>query len=97
MNDTTETPEHWTEVDVEQLPEEYPDGVTENDGPFLWKNDNTDRRIWLEPNVDPQIEEFDDWLVTGENSIVTSEGSLSDARDAAYRFMENNTHPSSMI
>lgn len=87
-------PEHWTEIDVEP-PAEFPERVTEDDGPFAWENENTGRRIWLEPN--DELKDFEAWLVTGENSVVTSGESIDAAQAAARRFMESNTHPSGMV
>jgi hypothetical protein len=92
----SDTPAAWSRTEVDEIPEEYPDDVEVEDGPFQWRNDNTERKIWLKPN-ELENDEFDEWLVTGENSVVTSAESIEEAQAAARRFMSENTHPSAMI
>ena len=93
----TETPpEHWTVIEVD--PEDtdaLPDSVDSDDGPFAWKNENTGRGICIEPN--DELEDFEAWLIRGENSVVDSAATLGEAQDTAHDFMEEYAHPSAMI
>lgn len=90
-------PQDWTAITGTDIIDEYPDDadITADGGPFIWENQNTERTIWIEPNN--ELDDFEQWLVTGENSVVTSAATVAEAQEAATRFMENNTHPSAMI
>jgi hypothetical protein len=89
-------PDHWQPVS-RAIPDEYP--VSEEvSKPYVWENENkTDRYLWIEPNEHAAGDEFDEWLVRGENSIVDSAESFQAARTAAYAAMEVLTHPSAML
>lgn len=92
MTDQNVPLEHWTAISVDELPDRFPDDVDPTDGPFGWKNVNTDTVLHIEYDT-----ESDEWIVTGSNSVVGRAETLSGVQSEACEYMHANPRPSSMV
>jgi hypothetical protein len=94
MTDNLDT-ENWEPI-PDSIPEDPPEEMDTDGGPFGWKNKNNGKVIGITPNTS-NLTEFDDWLVRGENSILDSAGTLEEAKDFAYKYMNRIESPSAMV
>lgn len=84
--------EHWTAIDVDELPARFPEHVDSSDGPFAWKNAQNDVVLHVEYDADE-----DEWLVTGSNSVVGYGETLSEIQSEAREYMREHPRPSAMV
>lgn len=92
MNENTDQLEHWNAIAVDELPDRFPDNVDPDDGPFGWKNTNTDTVLHIDYDT-----ESNEWIVTGGNSIVATAGELSTVKSDAREYMHDHPRPSPMV
>ncbi|QLH82141.1 hypothetical protein [Halosimplex pelagicum] len=92
MTDQDNPLEHWTTISVDELPEQYPDHVTLDDGPFGWKNIHTDTVLHLEYESGNG-----EWIVAGCNSVVGRAEDLPSIKAEAREYMRNHRRPSPIV
>jgi len=92
MTNQTDPLEHWTVINVDEVPAQYPDHVGLDDGPFGWKNVHTDTILHVEYDADAEK-----WIVTGSNSVVGQAEDLSGVKAETREYMREHPRPSSMV
>jgi hypothetical protein len=92
MTDNPIPLECWNVVAVNELPEEYPADIELSDGPFGWKNTNTDTVLHLEFDEDSS-----EWIVAGSNSAVATADDIASAQSKAREYMGKHPRPSPMV
>lgn len=94
--------EFWNVVSVSP-PDDWPDSVSEDDGPFAVKNVNNDTVVGVDYVPEDSQERLPDdidqpcWMVQGPNTIHCYEPRLEDAQHELYYYVAGMKRPSPMI